>query len=293
MPSMTNPPSAVRRLQTVNVLSEHSRLAPESLARWQGLALGWFDAAATVSHREPFVTRPLLALLDSGEAQARFDFGTGLKTYELHPGALRVFDGQRVCRRNEWSCRSARRIMLDLDATRIGEPDALPGLQQDLDFRDDALAGLLRAMVREVAEGCPHGALYAESLSIAVLLRLRRTHAASRGERGALSAPQLRRVDDLIAAEPGAGPTLAALAATTGYSKSQFVRLFRRATGTSPHRYVLDARLRRARRLIETSPLSLAAIAFETGFASQSHLTNAFVRHFGCTPGTARRTAGH
>jgi AraC family transcriptional regulator len=244
----------------------------------------------TVHHRN-FVTRPLLALLDTGEAQARFDFGGGVESYELRAGALRVFDGFRACRLNEWSCRSARRIMLDLDAGWLAEPETLLDLRQDLDFRDDELAGVLRAMVREIAEGCPHGALFAESLSVGVLLRLQRTHGRAQRERGALTPAQLRRVDELIAGGGAGGPTLDALAGAAGYSRAQFVRLFRRTTGTSPHRYVLLHRLEQARRLIQSSTLPLAEVASATGFASQSHLNSTFVRFFGRTPGDARREA--
>jgi AraC family transcriptional regulator len=277
------------RVDTLNVHSERSRLAPELLARWRGLPVGWFDAGTTAHNRNFLVPRPLLALLDAGVAQVRFDFGSGIETYDLSAGALRVFDGHRACRLNDWSCRSARRIMVELDATRLDEPDALVGLRQDLDFRDDELAGVLRAMVREIDEGCPHGALYAESLSACVVLRVARTHGRSRRERGTLTAAQLRRVDELIADGVADGLTLAALASAAGYSRAQFVRLFRRATGTSPHRYVLLRRLEQARRLIETSTLALAEIASATGFSSQSHLNNAFVRRYRCTPGDARR----
>ncbi len=165
------------------------------------------------------------------------------------------------------------------------------GLRQDLDFRDDELAGVLRAMVREIAEDCPHGALYAESLSVSVPLRLQRTHGRSRRERGVLTVEQLKRVDQLIAEDTAGGPTLAALSDAAGYSRAQFVRLFRRTTGSSPHRYVLLHRLERARRLIVTSSLPLADIASAAGFATQSHMNSAFIRFLGCTPGAARREA--
>lgn len=276
-------------VETLNVHSERSRLTPEQRAAWRGLPVEWFDAMPTVRHRNFFMARPVLAMLDGGEAQAHFDFGRGVRTFELRAGALRVFDGRHACRLNDWSCRSARRIMVELDAPDFADAEFIAGLRQDLDFRDEALAGVLRAMVREVAEGCPHGALYAESLSASVLLRLQQSHARKRRERGALTAAQLGRVDELIADGPVGGPTLAALADAAGYSKAQFVRLFRRTTGTSPHRYVLRHRLEQARRLIATSALPLAEVASATGFASQSHLNSAFVRHFGRTPGEARR----
>jgi AraC family transcriptional regulator len=278
-------------VDTLNVHAERSRLAPEQLARWRGLPVGWFDAVPAAHSRNFIVPRPLLALLDAGVAQARFDFGSGAKTYELDAGAMRVFDGVRACRLNDWSCRAARRIMIELDGARLGEPDALAGLRQDLEFRDDELAGVARAMVREVQEGCPHGALYAESLSSSVLLRVARTHGRVRRERGMLTAAQLRRVDDLIADRGTGGPTLGELADAAGYSKAHFVRLFRRSTGTSPHRYVLLRRLEQAQQMIATSTTPLAEVASATGFASQSHLTSSFVRRYGCTPGDARRRA--
>jgi AraC family transcriptional regulator len=277
------------RVDNLNVHAERSRLTPEQLARWQGLPLGWFDAAPAAHNRNFLVALPLLALLDCGEARARFDFGTGTETYDLGAGALRVFDGQRACRLNDWSCRAARRIMIELDGARFDEPETVLGLRQDLDFRDDALAGVVRAMAREIEEGCPHGALYAQSLSASVLLRVARTHGRSRAERGTLTPVQLRRVDELIAQAASAGPTLGALAAATGYSQAHFLRLFRRATGMSPHRYVLHRRLERARQLIVTTSLPLAEVASATGFASQSHLNSAFARRYGCTPGVARR----
>lgn len=279
------------RVDTLNVHAERSRLAPELLAHWRGLPVGWFDAGAQRHSRNFLVPRPLLALLDTGEAEARFDFGSGVQTYRLGAGALRVFDGVRACRLNDWSCRSARRIMVELDATRFGEPDVLVGLRQDLEFRDDELAGVVRAMVHEVEEGCPHGALFAESLSASVLLRVARTHGRTRRERGMLTAAQLRRVDELIADGASGGPSLAAMADAAGYSKAHFVRLFRRSTGISPHRYVLQRRLDRARHLIVTTALALAEVASEAGFSSQSHLNSAFVRCYGCTPGDARREA--
>lgn len=280
------------QVQTLNVHGERSRFTPAQLAPWRGLPVGWFDATATLHSRNFLVARPLLALLDAGEAEVRFDFGNGPQNFSLRAGALRVFDGRHACRLNDWSCHAARRIVVDLDGGGFAEPELLAGLRQDLHFRDDDLAGLLRAMVREVAEGCPHGGLYAETLSLAVLQRLQRAQGRLRRERGGLTAAQLCRVDERIAEGlAGSSTSLAALAATTGYSRAQFVRLFRHSTGTSPHRYVLQKRLAQARRLIVESTLPLAEVASATGFASQSHLSGAFSRAFGSTPGAARREA--
>lgn len=61
--------------------------------------------------------------------------------------------------------------------------------------------------------------------------------------------------------------------------------------GTSFVAELLTARLEEAQRRMRGSDAPLAAIAFETGFSSQQHLSSAFKRAFGCTPSAWRRRA--
>nr|WP_319386843.1 AraC family transcriptional regulator [uncultured Roseibium sp.] len=65
-------------------------------------------------------------------------------------------------------------------------------------------------------------------------------------------------------------------------------RQFKRAYGTSPHRYLLMRRLAHARQLLSNGE-PLAAVAVESGFADQSHMNRHFRRAFGMTPGTWRQ----
>jgi AraC-like DNA-binding protein len=74
------------------------------------------------------------------------------------------------------------------------------------------------------------------------------------------------------------------LAAGAGLSRYQFLRAFSKATGATPHAYLLQLRAREARRRI-VGGASLAEAALGAGFADQSHMTRAFVRQFGFTPG--------
>ena len=82
---------------------------------------------------------------------------------------------------------------------------------------------------------------------------------------------------------------LAILAAESGYSRSHFLRMFRAATGQSPHRYLLELRLAEAQALIASGSMPLIDIAFACGFSSHAHLTTAFRSRFGVTPSTYRR----
>jgi AraC-like DNA-binding protein len=96
----------------------------------------------------------------------------------------------------------------------------------------------------------------------------------------------IRRAKDFIDAHPERRICLETLAHLSGASKFQFLRAFSRATGLTPHAYIVQARLQRAKRLI-TAGEALAAVALRCGFADQSHLTRVFARSYGFTPGRA------
>ncbi|MDK1376936.1 MULTISPECIES: AraC family transcriptional regulator [unclassified Sinorhizobium] len=88
----------------------------------------------------------------------------------------------------------------------------------------------------------------------------------------------------LIDDDPLAAITLADLARESSLSRFQLVRGFAKATGLTPHAYLVQRRIDIVRRLIaEGTPLAEAAIA--GGFADQSHMTRVFVRTYGVSPG--------
>jgi methylphosphotriester-DNA--protein-cysteine methyltransferase len=69
-----------------------------------------------------------------------------------------------------------------------------------------------------------------------------------------------------------------------------FARRFRRATGTSPRRWLAAHRLELARsRLLASDVATLAAIAAEVGYATEFALSKAFKQWFGIAPGLLRR----
>jgi AraC family transcriptional regulator len=73
-----------------------------------------------------------------------------------------------------------------------------------------------------------------------------------------------------------------------GVSEAHFRRIFEQAAGTSPHRYVLTARLEQARKLLVTGSTPISRIAQECGFSSQSHLTERFRGAYAATPAQYR-----
>jgi AraC-like DNA-binding protein len=99
---------------------------------------------------------------------------------------------------------------------------------------------------------------------------------------------QVRRAREFLATHLGTNISVDDVAATCGLSRAYFTSAFRRATGETPHVCLLRLRIERAKTLL-TGPLTIADIALECGFADQSHLTRAFAKQIGITPGLWRR----
>lgn len=281
----------------VNPLEERDLLGSEALSQWAGFPIGWVEAVPELTGSCETAGSTLLAMIDCGRAQAEFQYGSRCFSYELGAGAIGLFTPGGHADVSRWRCDGVRRIMLQFDQSRLGdavlsEQLARMPLRSEREFQDTDLAGVLRAMVHEAAAGSPSGALYAESLSLGVAMRLQHRSASRYSavrERGRLTATQAEHVRELVIARLAKDLSIGELARVTGFSKTQFVRLFKNSFACTPYEYILKARLREAQTLVLNSDQSLAVIAEEVGFSSQSHMTTAFVRAWGVTPGGLRR----
>jgi AraC-like DNA-binding protein len=98
----------------------------------------------------------------------------------------------------------------------------------------------------------------------------------------------VRKAMDFLEEHRQSVVTLEALSAVSGLSRSYLIRAFQRTTGTSPHLYQLQLRIRDARKALQ-SPASLADIALDLGFHDQPHFSRTFKRITGLTPQQFRR----
>jgi transcriptional regulator of acetoin/glycerol metabolism/AraC-like DNA-binding protein len=108
--------------------------------------------------------------------------------------------------------------------------------------------------------------------------------------RGGLSVSALRRVCEFVESRLEENISLDAMAAQAHLSVYHFARAFKFSTGVSPHRYVLEQRVRRAQQLLVQTDLPLAAIANAAGFSDQGHLSRQFRALDGTTPSSYRKT---
>ncbi len=79
------------------------------------------------------------------------------------------------------------------------------------------------------------------------------------------------------------------LAAQSHMSRRTFIRAFRASTGTTPSAWIRTRRLDAARRLLETTDLSIDQVAFDCGFGSAVTLRQNFAAAFSTTPTEYRR----
>jgi AraC-like DNA-binding protein len=94
----------------------------------------------------------------------------------------------------------------------------------------------------------------------------------------------VNQVQDFIEAHYADDISLPQLAALVNLTPCYLLRLFTRTTGLPPHAYLTYVRLRHAKQLLAHG-CPIAAAAYQTGFADQSHMTKRFKRAFGITPG--------
>jgi AraC family transcriptional regulator len=78
------------------------------------------------------------------------------------------------------------------------------------------------------------------------------------------------------------------LAECAGMSQYYFVHLFKQAMGITPHQYLIQQRVERAKQLLKLKNVVISDIAFQCGFNSQSHLTRIFRQVTGMTPKSYR-----
>jgi AraC family transcriptional regulator len=172
------------------------------------------------------------------------------------------------------------------------EIDRHPANDTDFHVRDTHIEGLVDLMINDFEASRPC-ALYSETLAHALAMRFLLYGRSSKHTLNSSVEPLppriLSRIRDRIEAELDTELSLSSLAKESGYSRAHFLRMFRAATGLTPHQYVLERRLSTAQELLRQSKMLLVDIALECGFSSQTHMNDVFRKQLGVTPLEYRR----
>ncbi len=278
------------------------------------LECGW-TSVLVEHHRvepryEPFETSPTpdqtIVVMTRGE-QDLASFNAGLWRHAVYrPGTIGMTPGgdiDRLCRRPRGTPAPFEKINLYIpqrffrDAAeqyrRAGHRRQDRPLRA-LAFQDPMIAETVATLLRGMEAGAPD--LYAEAATQWLATHLLAAHGRGIGLEdrrlpGTITDKRLARVLDAMSARFAEPLSLGDLAAEAGVSKFHFTRLFRAATGLTPHGFLVELRLDAGRALLTTTDLSVAVIAARCGFARAAYFGTAFTRRFGAAP-TAFRSQG-
>ena len=149
------------------------------------------------------------------------------------------------------------------------------------------------ALKAELETGCESGFLYGESLGLALAVHFLRRYSISktviREPSEGLQAQKLQQVIDYIHYNLAATVTLKEIAAVVAMSPYYFARQFKLSTGLSPHQYVIQCRIKRAKNLLAENKLPIVEIAHCVGCSNQSNFTAFFHKYVGITPKAYRK----
>jgi AraC family transcriptional regulator len=136
---------------------------------------------------------------------------------------------------------------------------------------------------------------YADSIATAMAAHLLRYYSTRRHRfaeyEDGLSKQKLKQALDYIQVHLDENLSLGEIANTVGMSQYYFCHLFKRSTGMSPHQYLIQQRVERAKHLLKRSERSITWVALECGFANQSHFAKRFRQHTGMNPKQFRNSS--
>ena len=152
---------------------------------------------------------------------------------------------------------------------------------------DPAIPMCLRMLEQELAEGGVGQSLLIDTLRTQLAVHLLRKYA-----RVQLRAPadgkfreaERRRLIEFIECRLSEGFSLEDLSGCVCLSAYHFSRKFKAEFGTTPHSFVVQKRIERAKKLLRSRILPIKAIANECGFSDQSHFCRIFRNSVGVTP---------
>jgi len=254
---------------------------------------GWSSIYASIQRENPFEGRfeaipyDLIVVHRSGPVQTTFASGGHVTSRCIPKGSIFFLPAGHACEVGLHGALDTLHIYLR--ANLVSVHNVTPLLVE----RDVVIQHLAQAVEQAVCENVSSSDLFIEPIARALADRVSAISRSSEPwqvQTAGLPDYELRRLNDFIEANLEGEITLAAMVSACGIGAKSFVRAFAATTGKSPYQYVIAARVERAKRLIEQDQEGLAEIALRCGFSHQEHLTRAFRRLTGQTPGRYRRS---
>lgn len=128
-------------------------------------------------------------------------------------------------------------------------------------------------------------------LALDMLMQARRIEERGAYQTDPRDVERINQICRILDAEFVSPPPISKLARLAAVNEAKLMHLFKQRTGETIFNYTHRLRMEHAKRLLETTSISVTEIAFDVGYGFSSNFTTAFGRHFGVTPKAAREAA--
>ncbi|MEU7965536.1 AraC family transcriptional regulator [Streptomyces sp. NPDC049097] len=151
------------------------------------------------------------------------------------------------------------------------------------------LSALMRGEAQREGEGTAAVLSALCTVLLAMVLRTARGDATRTALWTAAADGRIASAVEGMLNEPGADWTIERLSRAAAMSRATFLRHFTRDTGTTVGAFLARARLMTAAELLTTTDATVASVAGQVGYSSESAFSRAFRAHLGTTPARFRR----
>ncbi len=174
-------------------------------------------------------------------------------------------------------------------AAREGRPSAQQvELVVQSGIRDVQIEHLGARFLEELKAGGAASPTCVQSLVNLLAINLLRRYSSGRhpavDASSKLAWHKLRQATDYINKNLRDDLSLGKISETLCMSPCHFAHLFKQTTGFTPHRYVIDCRMEKAKSLLRETNFPVNEIAQMVGYASQSHFSTVFRQFTGQSP---------
>ena len=276
--------------EVVQVLPSGALLSSQP-GQWGGVHLSYYHHPA---HTIPAITSQhhLVLIHLEGPTQVEQWIETRYQKEHFRAGSILIVPADTPHHAN-WDAEN-RYLILSLEpsallhAARAANDHQAADLVPCFTEADPLVHGIGLSLKAELESGNLGGRLYADTLCNTLFAHLFRHYTTQETilptQAGGLPRNRLRQVIEYVDTYLDQDLTLADLAAIAQLSPNHFTRLFKQSIGLTPHQYLIQQRVERAKQLLIKGKLAIADVALEVGFTHQSHLNRHFKRWVGITP---------
>lgn len=182
-----------------------------------------------------------------------------------------------------------RKVFDEVSATIFNTDPATISLLPRMGHADPLLANLCLEFVQALNQpSLVYDSKYMELVTTQFASCLIKNHSTltlqARASDAHPSGEKIERAKAFMKQHLGLDISLDAIANAAGLSTFHFIREFKALNQVTPYQYLLKMRVDHARHLLRQQRYTLADIALECGFSTQSHFTHVFKKMTGLTP---------